>query len=207
MRAVLADLALDVEAAVALAFRLAQALDRADNPHEAALARIGMPIAKYLVSKRAPAVVAEAMECLGGAGFIEEAPLARLFRQSPLNAIWEGSGNVIALDLLRALQRETDVREALLSEFRNAASGDSALRSAAMEAETLLTAPIPESRARRAIERLALGLAAATLAQHGDPAVSDAFIARRLNGASVTFGAGEAAIDETAIIDRLALRS
>jgi putative acyl-CoA dehydrogenase len=205
MRAVLADLALDVEAAVALAFRLAMALDRPDDPREAALARVGLPIAKYLITKRAPTVVAEAMECLGGAGYIEEAPLARIFRQSPLNAIWEGSGNVIALDLLRALGREGEARSALLGEFREAARGDGALRGFAAEAEALLNAPIAEGSGRRAIERLALGLAAATLARHGDPAVSDAFAARRLNGSSLTYGAGEGAIDEAAIIDRLAL--
>src|SRR5690606_17602244 len=108
MRAVLADMALETEAAVALAFRLGQALDRAARePREAALARIGLPLAKYLVTKRAPAVVAEAMECHGGVGYVEETPLPRLFRQSPLNAIWEGSGNVIALDLLRALDRDS----------------------------------------------------------------------------------------------------
>jgi putative acyl-CoA dehydrogenase len=207
MRAVLADLALDVEAAVALTFRLARALDRSDDPHEAAIARIGMPIAKYLVTKRAPTVVAEAMECLGGGGFVEDAPMARVFRQSPLNAIWEGSGNVIALDLLRALHREPDVRAALLSELREAATGDSALSAMATEAEQLLTAPIPEASARRAIERLALGLAAAALAKFGDPAVSDGFVARRLYGSSITFGAGERAIDETAIIARLALQA
>ncbi|MFI4974533.1 MAG: acyl-CoA dehydrogenase family protein [Caulobacterales bacterium] len=207
MRAVLADLALDVEVAVALAFRLARALDRADDPHEAALARIGMPIAKYLVTKRAPTVVAEALECFGGAGYIEEAPLARLFRQSPLNAIWEGSGNVIALDLLRALHREPEAREALLSELRDAAAGDSALGAMAREAEQLLAAPIAESAARHAIERLGLALAAATLAKHGDPAVSDGFAARRLHASSLTFGAGQAAIDETAILNRLALRA
>ncbi len=207
MRAVLADLALDVEAAVALTFRLARALDRPDDPHEAAIARIGMPIAKYLVTKRAPTVVAEAMECLGGGGFVEDAPMARVFRQSPLNAIWEGSGNVIALDLLRALHREPDVREALLSELREAATGDSALSAMATEAEQLVTAPIPEASARHAIERLALGLAAAALAKFGDPAVSDGFAARRLYGSSLTFGAGERAIDETAIIARLALRA
>jgi putative acyl-CoA dehydrogenase len=207
MRAVLADLALDVEASVALTFRLARALDRSDDPHEAAIARIGMPIAKYLVTKRAPTVVAEAMECLGGGGFVEDAPMARVFRQSPLNAIWEGSGNVIALDLLRALHREPDVREALLSEFREAATGDSALSAMATEAEQLLTAPIPEASARHAIERLALGLAGAALAKFGDPAVSDGFVARRLYGSSITFGAGERAIDETAIIARLALQA
>jgi putative acyl-CoA dehydrogenase len=207
MRAVLADLALDVEASVAVAFRLAQALDHADNPHQAAIARIGLPIAKYLVTKRAPAVVAEAMECCGGAGYVEEAPLARLFRQSPLNAIWEGSGNVIALDLLRALQREPDAAAALIRELRDAATAETALGAAVTEIETLLSAPVPDASARHAIERLALGFAAATLVQHGPASVSDGFIARRLYRRSLTFGAGQTAIDEDAIIARLALQA
>ena len=199
MRAVVADLALDVEAGVALAFRLASALDHADDPREAALARIGLPLAKYLVTKRAPAVVAEALECLGGAGYVEEQPMARIFRQSPLNAVWEGSGNVIALDMLRALQREPEAREALIAELRDAAPG------AAAEAESLLSAPVAEGRARHVVERLALGLAAATLARHGPAAVGDGFAARRLEGASLTLGAGARAIDEDALIARAAL--
>jgi putative acyl-CoA dehydrogenase len=206
MRAVLADLALDVEGAAALAFRLAQALDRAaEDPREAAFARIGLPIAKYLVTKRAPAVVAEALECLGGAGFIEEAPMARVFRQSPLNAIWEGSGNVIALDLLRALAREPDAREALLAEVREAA-GEGVLREVAEETEQLLTEPIREPAARHAIERLGVALAAATLSRHAEPAVVGAFVTRRVRESSLTFGAGTGAIDEGALIGRLGLR-
>ncbi|HWF01446.1 MAG TPA: acyl-CoA dehydrogenase family protein [Caulobacteraceae bacterium] len=205
MRAVLADIALDVEASVALAFRLAQALDRSDDPREAALARIGLPIAKYLVTKRAPTVVAEALECLGGAGFIEESPLARIFRQSPLNAVWEGSGNVIALDLLRGLRREPDARDALLSEVRDAAAGEPALRGIAGEAEHLLTAQISEPSARQAIERLGLALMAATLSRHAGAAVVGGFASRRLRDASLTFGAGAAAIDENALIARLRL--
>jgi putative acyl-CoA dehydrogenase len=199
MRAVLGDLALDVEAAVALAFRLAMAIDRGDDPHEAALARIGLPLAKYLVTKRAPTVVAEAMECLGGAGYVEESALPRLFRQSPLNAIWEGSGNVIALDMIRALGREPETREALLAELRDAGVAD--------EAEQLLAAPVTERDARRVIERLALALAAATLAKRAPNAVADGFIARRLNGASITYGAGASAIDEDALLARLALHA
>ncbi|HEY1752922.1 MAG TPA: acyl-CoA dehydrogenase family protein [Caulobacteraceae bacterium] len=194
MRAVLADLALDVEAAVALAFRLAGALDHADDPHEAALARVGLTLAKYLVTKRCPTVVAEAMECLGGGGYVEESPMARIFRQSPLNAIWEGSGNVIALDLLRALQRDPEVREALARELRAGDVGQ------------LLSTPLPEAGARHAVERLAVALAAATLAQHAPAAVSDGFVARRLRSSNLTFGAGEGAIDEAAILERLALR-
>lgn len=207
MRAVLADLALDVEASVALAFRLAQALDRADDPHEAAIARIGLPVAKYLVTKRAPTVVAEAMECFGGVGYVEETPLARIFRQSPLNAIWEGSGNVIALDLLRALHREPEVGEALLREIRDGASGNAALGGAVSEVEALLSAPIADGAARHAIERLALAFAAATLAKQAPSAVSDGFLARRLHAPCLTFGASQAAIDEDALIERLALKA
>jgi putative acyl-CoA dehydrogenase len=206
MRAVLADLALDVEASVAFAFRLAQALDRPDDPHEVAIARIGLPLAKYLVTKRAPAVVAEAMECLGGVGYVEETPLARIFRQSPLNAIWEGSGNVIALDLLRVLQREPEAGDALVRDMRAAAAGDSELGTVTDEAQSLLAAPVAESFGRRAIERLALAFAAATLKRRAPAAVSDAFIARRLRSRSMTFGAGDGAIDEAEIIGRIALK-
>ena len=197
MRGVLADMAVEVEAAVALAFRLAMALDGAGDPREAALARIGLPIAKYLVTKRAPAVVAEAMECMGGAGYVEESPLPRLFRQSPLNAIWEGSGNVIALDMLRALQREPEAREALLGEIRDGP--------AAAGAERLLAAPIAEGAARHVIERLAVALAAATLARFAPAAVADAYATRRVRAAGLTFGAGEGGIDEDALVERLAL--
>jgi len=199
MRAVLADLALDVEASVALAFRLAMALDRAGDPQEAALARIGLPLAKYLVTKRAPAVVAEAMECHGGAGYVEESALPRIFRQSPLNAIWEGSGNVIALDMIRALAREPETRDALLTELRDAGVAD--------EAEALLSSPVAECEARFVIERLALALAAATLVKYAPAAIGGAFIGRRLRERSVTFGASSAAVDEDALIERLSLQT
>jgi putative acyl-CoA dehydrogenase len=199
MRAVLADLALDIEASVALAFRLAQALDRADDPREAALARIGLPLAKYLVTKRAPAVVAEAMECHGGAGYVEESPLPRLFRQSPLNAIWEGSGNVIALDLMRAMAREPETRDVLLAEL---ADGDSDT-----EARDLLARPVAEADARRVAERLALALAAGVLTRQAPVSVADAFRTRRLSGRGLTFGAGGGTIDETALIGRLGYRA
>jgi putative acyl-CoA dehydrogenase len=199
MRAVLADLTLDVEASVALALRLAMALDRTDDPHEAALARIGLPLAKYLITKRAPTVVAEAMECHGGAGYVEENALPRLFRQSPLNAIWEGSGNVIALDMIRALGREPETRQALLAELRDAGVAE--------EAEALLSAPVAERDARFVIERLALALAAATLTKHAPAAVSDAFIAGRLRERSITFGASGAAANEDALIERLSLQT
>jgi putative acyl-CoA dehydrogenase len=206
MRAVLADLALDVEASMALAFRLAQALDRPHDPSEVAIARIGLPLAKYLVTKRAPAVVAEAMECLGGVGYVEETPLARIFRQSPLNAIWEGSGNVIALDLLRVLQHEPEAGDALLRDMREAAAGDADFVHVTDEAHEWLAAPMAEGLGRRAIERLALAFAAATLKRNAPAEVSDAFIMRRLTNRSMTFGAGDGAIDEAGIIERIALK-
>ncbi|MBL8551085.1 MAG: acyl-CoA dehydrogenase family protein [Hyphomonadaceae bacterium] len=201
MRAVIADLSLDAEMAVALAFRLARAIDEGEE----ALKRIGLPLGKFLTSKRSPIVLAEAMECHGGAGFVEEGPIARIFRQSPLNAIWEGSGNVIALDLLRALARETDARDAYLAEVSSAKGASRTLDAAIDEAATLLTSPIPESQARRAAERLALTLAAAILAQHAPSAVSDAFAARRLKPDALNYGAGAAAIDENALLARAAL--
>jgi putative acyl-CoA dehydrogenase len=180
-------------------------LDNSHDPHEAALARIGLPLAKYLVTKRAPAVVAEAMECLGGVGYVEETPLARIFRQSPLNAIWEGSGNVIALDLLRVLQREPEAADALLRYLRAAAATGVEFATITGEAGDLLAAPVLESSGRRAIERLALLFAAATLKRHAPACVSDAYMARRVHDRSVTFGAGEAEIDEAAIISRAAI--
>ena len=106
MQQVLADMALDVEAATALAFRLARSFDRADDPRASAWRRLMTPVTKYWVCKIAPPLVAEAMECLGGNGYVEEAPLARLYREVPVNSIWEGSGNVMALDVARVLQRE-----------------------------------------------------------------------------------------------------
>lgn len=208
MRGVLADLAVDVEAGIALAFRLGQALDAAQrgDTGEAALARIGLPLAKYLTTKRVPTVVAEAMECMGGAGYVEESGMPRLFRQSPLNAIWEGSGNVIALDVARALGREPASKDALLGVLREAARGDARLGPIAAEGEALLAEPLGPERARQVVERLALGLTAATLATRAPAAVADAFLARRLApGGGLTFGAGAAAIDEDALLTRLTL--
>lgn len=204
MRAVIADLALDAEAGFALAFRLAMALDSQD-PEEQAFARIGLPLAKYLITKRAPPVVAEAMECLGGAGYVEESGLPRLFRASPLNAIWEGSGNVIALDLMRALTREPESAHALAVVLERGRSFGKDLARAIDEAHALLSAPIGEAQARFAAERLALVLAAVTLAETAPAAVADGFMARRVGGASLTYGAGGGAIDTDALVARAAL--
>ena len=200
MRAVLADMALDVEAAVALAFRMGLALDRAaDDPKEAALLRIGLPLAKYLVTKRTPAVVVEAMECHGGVGFVEETPLPRLYRQAPLNGIWEGSGNVIALDVMRALVKDPETIDALGSEMDAAEMGREAV-------SQLLSNRLEERDARALAERTALALAAAVLTRFGPACAADGFIARRIKDQRQTFGAGAAAIDEDALIARLGLR-
>ncbi|MBY0423713.1 MAG: acyl-CoA dehydrogenase family protein [Parvularculaceae bacterium] len=207
MRAVLADLALDVEAAVALAFRLAQALDRAgSDPREAALARIGLPLAKYLTTKRAPTVVVEAMECHGGAGYVEESPLPRLFRQSPLNAIWEGSGNVIALDTLRALGREKESAAALLHELGSAAKAEPAMRPVLQEAEGLLGSAAGETAARGLSERLALAFAAAVLVQTAPGEIARAFIDGRIASQSLTFGARPSAATD-ALVARATLQA
>jgi putative acyl-CoA dehydrogenase len=179
MKNVLADLAIEVEAAAALAMRTARAVDTG----ETALARILTAVGKYWNCKRAPALVNEAQECLGGAGYVEESILPRLYRQAPLNSIWEGSGNVQCLDVLRALGRDTQSREALFAELSTAhganAHYDAAVArlAAALEDSTTL-----EVRSRDVVERMALCLQAALLLRSGDAIVADAFCASRLGG-------------------------
>jgi putative acyl-CoA dehydrogenase len=177
MRAVLADMALDVEAAVALVMRLARALDAAiADEREAAYARLLIPAAKYLICKLAPAFVYEAMECLGGNGYVEESLLPRLYREAPVNSIWEGSGNVMCLDVLRALkgEQESEIAASLERELRVPLHGDGAAAAAAAAA-----AP-REAGARDFVGRLA-SLAAATALQESAPsAVTETFIRTRL---------------------------
>ncbi len=203
MRAVLADLALESEAATALALRLARAFDSATSDvHEAGLRRLAMPVAKYWLCKRAPTHVAEALECLGGAGFVEESDLPRMFRQSPLNGIWEGSGNVQCLDVLRAMAKSPDAVEAFAAEIAASAGGDRRLDEAA---ETLRKdlAEVREATARRVVERMAVVLQAALLVRHGDPVVADAFCATRLAGDHGTaFGTLPDAVDTQPILAR-----
>jgi len=193
MAAVLADLALESEAATALSMHLAGLFDR-DDP----VGRLLTPIAKYWVCKRAPGMIYEAMESLGGAGYVETGPMPRLFRQSPLNAIWEGSGNVIALDVLRAVAREPEAVEALRG-FLEAARG----RDGGYDRwlDSLDFAPSSEGAARLAIERLALAAQAAVLLMHESP-VAGAFCRLRLLPRGAAYGAFEAVIDARAILDR-----
>jgi putative acyl-CoA dehydrogenase len=207
MRVVLADLALESEAATFTAARLAQAYDRGrGDPSEASFARIATAVAKYWVCKRAPMFAAEALECFGGNGYVEEGPMARLFRESPLNGIWEGSGNVISLDVLRAIAREPESLEALLAEVERARGADVRFDRAVadLQAELVgLAGADPQPLARRVTERLALALQASLLLRFSTPAVADAFCASRLDPAgSRMFGALPAGLDTTAIIAR-----
>jgi len=184
MQNVLADLALETEAATLLAMRLARSLDRsAHDPQERLLARILTPVAKYWLAKRNPAFMFEAMECLGGNGYVEEAPLARFYREAPVNSIWEGSGNVACLDVLRSMQKQPDSLAALLAEIRTGASGERhlALFADAIEAQ-LAQADDLEQRARRIVEMAALALQASLMAQHAAPAAADAFSGSRIRG-------------------------
>ena len=193
MAGVLADLALESEAALAVGFRLAQCFDRADP-----LARLLTPIAKYWVCKRTPSVVYEAMECHGGAGYIESGPMARLFRQSPLNAIWEGSGNVIALDVLRALAREPEGVQALRDYLgrQTGRNGDYDRWLGRID-----LARLHEGNARLAVEELALAAQAAVLLEWDNP-LADAFCTLRLAARGHGYGAFDARIDTGAIIAR-----
>lgn len=182
MRNVLADLALEVEAGTALVMRVARAFDESHrNPTARAFARIATAVTKFWTNKRAPEFIYEAMECLGGAGYIEESILPRLFRESPLNSIWEGSGNVMCLDVLRAIQRDPLTLECFLTELAQARGANRDL-DAAMERlqRELRTAEQAELRARRLVELMALTLQGSLLVRHAPPEVADAFCASRL---------------------------
>jgi len=206
MQNVLADLALEVEAATLLAFRLARAVDdeQAGDPAAALLVRIGTPVAKYFNCKRAVGVVHEALECHGGNGFIEEGPMARLYREAPLNGIWEGSGNVIALDVLRAAARSPQSVPAFLEEVRQAKGGDRRLDRQVERLEAELAAPQEhEARARRIAERMATALQASLVIRHSPSAVADAFCATRLDGDGCSaYGSLPAGLDQRAIVER-----
>ena len=186
MRAVLADLALESEAALLLLMRLAQAFEREDDgaadPAERAWKRIMTPAAKFWVCKRAVELTGEAMEVLGGNGYVEDGVLARLYREAPVNSIWEGSGNVMCLDLLRALARERDAAAALLAELRAVAAGEPPLAAALEELIAWLTLPPEELEplGRLLAQRLVLLAQACLLRRHAPAAVADAFISTRL---------------------------
>jgi putative acyl-CoA dehydrogenase len=214
MASVLADLALEAEAATSLAFRLAGAADRAaaGDAGEAALLRLVLPAAKFWVCKRAPAVAAEALECLGGNGYVEESGLPRLYREAPLNSVWEGSGNVTALDVLRALRRSPGSADALLAEADLAGGADPRLDQAvaglrAMLADPAAGEPGAEIRARQLAATISVVLAAALLARHAPAAVAGAFCASRLSpgtgaGPAAPFGMLPGGLDLRPVLDR-----
>ena len=207
MANVLADLALETEAAMLLAFRLARAFDAsAANPRERELQRVLTPIAKYWLCKRMTPVAVEAMECLGGNGYVEEAPLARLFRESPLNGIWEGSANVICLDALRAITKSGAALAALADEI--GAAPDPRTARLVEWARTLLADPATAERAARAIvETLAVAIQASLMKRHSDEGAAEAFCVSRLEARGArAFGTLSAQTDTATIVDRAALR-
>jgi putative acyl-CoA dehydrogenase len=244
MQAVLADLAVESEAATLLALRLAGAVDRSEpapgngaavagtaaavagnaaagagDEHELLLRRIGTAVGKYYVCKRGPHLLAEALECLGGNGYVEDSGMPRLYREAPVNSIWEGSGNVNALDVLRALDREPQTADALLAEVDAAAGADArldAFRAAladdlAAAVRSLRADPAgrdqAERGARRLVERMALALQGSLVVRHSPAAVADAFCASRLAGDwGSTVGTLPGQVDVRAIIDRHAPR-
>ncbi len=206
MRNVVADLAVESEAATTLALRLAGAADRAirGDEGEQAFRRIATAIGKYWVTKRGPAFTAEAMECLGGNGYVEDSGMPRLYREAPLNSIWEGSGNVNALDVLRALGREPASLEALMGELALAAGADPRLDAAVTRlGNDLGDLDGIEIRARRLVEQMALVLQGSLLVRHAPNAVADAFCASRLGGdGGLAFGTLPGGSDFTTILDR-----
>jgi putative acyl-CoA dehydrogenase len=200
MAAVLADLAVESEAATVLGLRLAAAVDAGEDD----FGRLATAVAKFWVCKRAPAVAGEALECLGGNGYVEESGMPRLFRESPLNSIWEGSGNVIALDVLRALAREPAAGDAVLAEVDAAAGGDPRLDAAAKQLRADLAAGPAEADGRAVAARLALAMQGSLLVRHAPAAVADAFCVTRLgpDGPAGVFGLGVP--NATALVDRAA---
>jgi putative acyl-CoA dehydrogenase len=203
MANVLADLAIESEAATVFAMRVARAVDQAGNdPQQAAFARITTAVGKYWVCKRAAVFVNEAQECLGGAGYVEESMLPRLYRQAPLNSIWEGSGNIQCLDVLRALSREPQAMQALDAELDAAAGVDAIYDAALRVLRTQLAATPEQAQARRITERLALVLQAAVLLHARSPNAS-VFIRSRLGAEhGMAFGTLSADVDFGAVLSR-----
>jgi putative acyl-CoA dehydrogenase len=207
MQNVLADLALESEAATALFIRLAHAVDEGPrDAHATALKRIGTAVGKYYVCKRTPAFVAEALECLGGNGYVEESILPRLYREAPLNSIWEGSGNINALDVLRVVQKQPAALEALLRELEPA-THDSRIASAVLELRNDIAGEDIEWRARGLVERMATLWQASLLLESAPSYVSDSFIASRIGpDASRSIGTLPTKSTLRAIVDRAAPR-
>lgn len=205
MRNVLADLCVESEAATLTMMRLARAFDESGrDARQRVFARLATAVAKYWTCKRAPAVAAEALECLGGNGYVEESVMPRLYREAPLNSIWEGSGNVICLDVLRVTKGTEGAVGAFLDEVRSARGENRNLDAFLSDLETeLADVRVVETRARRIVERMALALQASLLVRYGDSAVAEAFCASRLTADhGLAFGTLPLGVDFRRIIDR-----
>jgi len=207
MTSVLADLALEAEAATATAMRLARAHDADADDQERTFRRLATPVSKYWVCKRGPGHAYEAMECLGGNGYTEDFPLARRYREAPVLAIWEGSGNVVALDVLRAIVREPAAVDAFIAEVDQAASGSRLFGSHVKELGSTLAAARAEpdpAQARLLTEQLALALQASLLIRHAPAEVADAFVAARLGPIRGGYGSLPAGTKADLIVRRAA---
>jgi putative acyl-CoA dehydrogenase len=213
MRNVLADLALESEAATLLVMRLAAAFDARDSDeHERSFCRIATAFSKYWLCKRSPMHVGEALECLGGNGYVEESGMPRLYREAPLYGIWEGSGNVICLDILRAFAKDPGTVDAVVQELQSARGTDSSLDSFLEQTKAELTGclkqglknggAIAEVQARRLAERLALALQSSLMIRHSPAGFADAFIASRLKGDyGHSFGTLPAGLNLTPVLE------
>ncbi len=203
---VLADIALESEAATAATLRIARAFD-AEEPGEAGFRRLALAVMKYWVCKRGAPLAAEALECLGGNGYVEEAPMAQFYRDIELGTVWEGSGNVIALDVLRALGREAEATACFLAECDLAAGADARFdvhMARVREGLAALAADPAEAQwsARAVVEDMALALQASLLLRHAPPAVADAFCAGRLQAPGLAFGDLPRGVEGAAIVER-----
>ncbi len=206
MRNVLADLAVESEASTTVAMWLAALTDHADNgdPQASILRRVALAVSKYYVCKRGPAHAAEALECLGGNGYVEESRMPRLYREAPLLSVVGGSGNVAALDVLRAMARQPESVEAFFDELDASAGADQRLDTAVEKLKGAFTDVASlEHRARSVVGEMALALQGALLVRYGHPAVADAFCASRLSGEwGTVFGTLPTGLDLASIIDR-----
>jgi putative acyl-CoA dehydrogenase len=204
MQNLLADLALESEAAMTYMMRMARAMDNQDSEHDRLLSRIATPVGKYWICKRTPNHAYEAMEVIGGSGVMENHIMPRLFRESPVNAIWEGSGNVQCLDILRAIEKQPEVLDAFFAELMRAQSADKRYDHFVQSLQNEFAQPDNlQYRARNLADRMALALQGALLLQHAPAYVADAFCAGRLNGHSgLNYGNLPTGLDCASIIRR-----
>lgn len=203
MRSVLADMAIESEAATALTFRIAKSFDESADEGTAAFARIATPIGKYWINKRVVNLAYEAMEVHGGGGYVEDGVMTRIYRQSPLNSIWEGSGNVVCLDILRAIRRDPRSAQELVAELAKSRGANRLLDRAIDDVKSMLAGQHEEALARHLAETMALALQGAILIQNAPGFVSDAFCATRLcDHPGLSCGASDAKIDVDAVLGR-----